>query len=215
MTKRKAKRPKSRKTVKKRPKPKKRGRGRPTSYRAEFCEQARRLCTLGALDRELWEFFGVSESTLNLWKLEHPEFSESLKLGKEGPDTRVEAGLYHRALGYSHPAEKILVVNGAVKRVKFTEHYPPDATSMIFWLKNRRGAVWRDMHRQELANPPGETLKTEQTYVPGSPELLESYYAKLAQAAEAARTDSAAPSDLGTRGSSREEPDEDPELGPR
>jgi hypothetical protein len=39
-------------------------------------------CTaqLGATDREVAEFFNVSEQTPNTWKHVHPEFLESLKL---------------------------------------------------------------------------------------------------------------------------------------
>jgi hypothetical protein len=35
-------------------------------------------------------------------------------------------------------------VEGAVVETPYTEHYPPDATSMIFWLKNRKPEQWRD-----------------------------------------------------------------------
>jgi hypothetical protein len=34
-----------------------RARGRPSLYRDEFAEQARKLCLLGATDRDLAEFF--------------------------------------------------------------------------------------------------------------------------------------------------------------
>jgi hypothetical protein len=118
---------------------------RPSKYKAEFAEQAGKLCKLGATDRELADFFGVVESTLNLWKLQYPEFSESLKQGKDEADKRVEHSLYHRALGYSHEAVKILMTKeGEVYREDFIEHYPPDTTACIFWLKNRKPAEWRD-----------------------------------------------------------------------
>ena len=119
-------------------------RGRPSKYKEEFPEQARKLCLLGATDKDLARFFGVTESTLNEWKKVHPEFSESLKAGKELADAVVAESLFNRAKGYSHEAVKILVVGGQVERVPYTEHYPPDATSMIFWLKNRRPDLWRD-----------------------------------------------------------------------
>lgn len=132
--------------------------GRPSKFQPEMVEQARRLCTLGATDREVADFFHVSESTLNLWKLEHPAFSESLKLGKDAADERVEKSLYRRALGYSHEAVKIFAdpKTGAEQIVPFTEHYPPDTTAAIFWLKNRKPAEWRD--RQELTGANGKDL---------------------------------------------------------
>lgn len=118
--------------------------GRPTSFKKEYVEQARKLAALGATDREAAEFFKVAESTLYLWKHTHPEFSEALKVGKETADARVEQSLYRRALGYSHDAVKIMTVEGEVVQTPFVEHYPPDTTAAIFWLKNRRPDQWRD-----------------------------------------------------------------------
>lgn len=118
---------------------------RPSKFKPEFIEQAQKLCLLGATDRELADFFGVVESTLNLWKVQHPEFSESLKVGKEVADKRVEQALYHRARGYSHNAVKILMTkDGDVFREEYVEHYPPDTVACIFWLKNRNPEAWRD-----------------------------------------------------------------------
>lgn len=118
--------------------------GRPSRYRAEFAEQARKLCRLGATDVELADFFGVSEQTINAWKGAHAKFLESIKAGKIMSDAEVADKLFHRALGYSHEAEKIMVVAGQVERVPYVEHYPPDTAAAIFWLKNRQRARWRD-----------------------------------------------------------------------
>jgi hypothetical protein len=53
--------------------------GRPSSYRPEYAVQAEKFCRLGATDRELADFFEVSEQTINAWKEAHPEFLESLR----------------------------------------------------------------------------------------------------------------------------------------
>jgi hypothetical protein len=125
-------------------------RGRPTKYQDSFVIQARKLAQLGATDREVAAFFEVAESTLNLWKLEHAEFSEALKVGKAAADERVQQSLYRRALGYSHDAVKIAVnAAGEVTQVPFVEHFPPDTTAAIFWLKNRKPEEWRDKHEIE------------------------------------------------------------------
>jgi len=118
--------------------------GRPSRYKEEFNDQARKLCRLGATDKELAEFFGVAVSTLNLWKQKHPEFSESLKEGKQLADAEVADKLFQRATGYSHPDVHISNYQGEVTITPITKHYPPDPTSMIFWLKNRRPDLWRD-----------------------------------------------------------------------
>lgn len=122
---------------------------RPSKYQPEFIEQAAKLCKLGATDRDLADFFEVAESTLNLWKLEYPEFSESLKRGKDEADARVEQSLYRRALGYSHDAVHVSNYQGAVTLTPIVEHHPPDTTACIFWLKNRKPTDWRDKQNVE------------------------------------------------------------------
>ncbi len=118
--------------------------GRPSKYKPEYCEQAAKLCALGATDREVADFFKVTEQTINNWKTAFPEFFESLKLAKEEADKRVEKSLYRRALGYSHDGVHISNFQGAITKTPIVEHYPPDTTACIFWLKNRKPEEWRD-----------------------------------------------------------------------
>lgn len=123
--------------------------GRPSKYRAEFAEQAAKLCKLGATDAQLADFFGVSVSTINLWKVQHPKFSESIKVPKAEADERVEQSLYRRATGYEHDDIDIRVIDGAVVQTPIRKHYPPDTTAAIFWLKNRQPEQWRDKQEME------------------------------------------------------------------
>lgn len=122
---------------------------RPSDYKAEYAEQAYKLCLLGATDKELGDFFSVTEQTVNNWKSKHPEFFESLTRGKMAADAQVAESLFKRALGYSHPAEKIMVVAGTVQREQYTEHYPPDTPAASLWLRNRQPEKWRDKVTQE------------------------------------------------------------------
>ena len=123
--------------------------GRPTKYRIEYNEQAYKLCLLGHTDEELADFFEVHVSTIHQWKLDYPDFSDSIKKGKEIADAEVSKSLYHRALGYSHPGVDIKAVNGEIVETQVMKHYPPDATSAIFWLKNRQPKKWRDKQVME------------------------------------------------------------------
>ena len=124
--------------------------GRPSKYSPEFDEKAEKLCRSGATDKEIADFFGVRESTLNNWKLKHPSFMESLKRGKDEVDGLVAQSLFRRAMGYSHKSEKVFQYQGAIVRATTTEHYPPDTTACIFWLKNRQPELWRE-RREEPA----------------------------------------------------------------
>lgn len=132
---------------------------RPTSFKPEYVEQARALCEHGLTDRELAQIFKTTEQTLNRWKQQFPEFREALKLGKEAADTRVEKALYHRAIGYSFEAVKILHYQGKPVVVPYVEHVPPDTTACIFWLKNRKRDEWRD--RIEHTGDNGGPLKID------------------------------------------------------
>lgn len=122
--------------------------GRPTDYREEYNEQVEKLCRLGATDKELADFFEVTEQTINNWKDSHPRFFESIKKGKIEADANVADRLYQRALGFEHDSEEIKVADGEVIRVPIRKIYPPDPTAAIFWLKNRRSKEWRD--KQEI-----------------------------------------------------------------
>jgi hypothetical protein len=125
--------------------------GRPSKYTEEFAIQATKLCRLGATDKDLADFFDVNTSTIWRWSQEHEEFCNALKVGKEEADSRVERSLYHRANGYSFEAVKIFMPAGAPAPVyaPYTEHVAPDTTACIFWLKNRRPDLWRDVTKHE------------------------------------------------------------------
>ena len=123
--------------------------GRPSKYKPEFTKQAYKLCLLGATDKGLANFFEVSEDTIHEWKKVHPEFSESLKEGKEEADAIVASSLFHRATGYSHKDVDIKIYKGKIITTQLTKHYPPDSTAAIFWLKNRNPKQWRDKQEVE------------------------------------------------------------------
>ena len=134
--------------------------GRPSKYKEEYNEQAEKLCRLGATDKELADFFGVSVSTLNLWKINYKEFSESLKKGKVVSDTVVANALFTRATGFSYMDEigfKCKAYDEEGRQIEKVEtkmvakYQPPDTTAAIFWLKNRRPQNWRDKQEVELS----------------------------------------------------------------
>lgn len=131
---------------------------RPTDYKPEYAEQARKLCELGATDIEIADFFEVSDRTVYRWQIKYPKFCQALKAGKEAADLRVERSLYHKATGYTFEAEKIFQYEGNVVRAPYREHVPPDTTAMIFWLKNRKPEDWRDKREQELTGKNGGPL---------------------------------------------------------
>lgn len=117
---------------------------RPTDYRQEYAEQARKLCLLGFTDKQLAVFFDVNESTINRWKQKYPEFCKSIKSGKVVADAQVAESLFKRATGIE--VTEVEVRDDGKKKVKRVtkKHIPPDPTAQIFWLKNRQPELWRD-----------------------------------------------------------------------
>lgn len=138
--------------------------GRPTKYDPSKNEMVEKLCKLSTTDKQLADFLEVSEATINLWKKEHPEFLESIKRGKEYADANVAERLYQRAMGFEHDSEEIKVVSvgvgqSVIERVKVRKIYPPDATSAIFWLKNRRPKEWREKQEIQHSMQEGQKFK--------------------------------------------------------
>ena len=132
--------------------------GRPSKRDGIDLEQVEKLARKGWTDLEMAEFFGMDVRTWYRWKGSDPAFCQALKGWKDEADAKVERSLYERAKGYSHPAVKIFLPSGAEKPVvvDYVEHYPPDTTAAIFWLKNRKPEEWRD--KQDHMHEVGEGL---------------------------------------------------------
>lgn len=73
----------------------------------------------GLTDEQIANNLAISIDTFYKYKKKYPEFSESLKRGKEVVDYEVENALLQNAL------------NGNI-------------TAQIFWLKNRKPRQWKD-----------------------------------------------------------------------
>ncbi len=155
--------------------------GRPTDYKEEYCVQAEKLCKLGATDKEIADFFDVTESTVNLWKIEHPEFSESVKKGKIWADAEVAHSFHKRATGYKYDEvtyEKLAEAEGGMKagaegdieetkkeiyrRKVVTKEVPPDGGAALNLLKNRQKDKWRDKQEVDIRTPEGITVQYKQ-----------------------------------------------------
>jgi len=106
-------------------------------------EMIGRLYKSGCTDEQVSIALGVTRTTLSNWKNDNPKFFDTLKW-KDYADGQVERSLFERATGYNYKAEHINVYEGRVTVTPYNKHCPPDPTSMIFWLKNRNKAEWRD-----------------------------------------------------------------------
>lgn len=117
----------------------------------------------GLTEPQIAECMEISYSSFKRWKnLPNVEpFLAVLKNSKEVVDRKVENALLKRALGYDYeetieervidydPETGIPVGSHMEVTKHMKKHMPPDATSMIYWLKNRKYMVWRDKHEVE------------------------------------------------------------------
>ncbi|MGB0943677.1 MAG: hypothetical protein ACPGUE_14800 [Marinomonas sp.] len=122
-----------------------------SKYKPEYDALAYNYCLLGATDKQLGSFFGVSEQTINTWKEKHPTFLESLNNGKVFADAEVAKSLHKRALGYEYVEEKQEDGTNGSKTTTINKHVAGDTTAAIFWLKNRQPTIWRDKKEVDMS----------------------------------------------------------------
>jgi hypothetical protein len=144
--------------------------GRPTLFRQEYIELVEKFCLLGARDADLARAFDVAESTIDNWKVAHPEFLAALKAGREIADANVASSLYRLAIGDAERA--------------------PNVNAQIFWLKNRRPDLWRDVQGREHAIDVKPTqLSTEERVALVRKKMAEIYAQVVAESEDAANAD--------------------------
>lgn len=115
----------------------------------------------GLTDEQIAGNLGISKDTFYKYKKEHPDFSDSLKKGKEIVDYAVENALLKRALGYTTTIKKDKVTkDGDVVEIKEEVHVMPDTTAQIYWLNNRKPKQWKNKRTEEANND--EISKVEQ-----------------------------------------------------
>lgn len=104
----------------------------------------------GLTDEQIAEKMGISRTTLYNWCNKHIDILNTLKKGKDVIDVQVENALLKRALGYITTETKVKKEMGKItEEITITKEIPPDPTSAIFWLKNRRPEQWREKREVE------------------------------------------------------------------
>ncbi len=107
----------------------------------------------GLIDKQIADKIGISATTLYNWKRKYPQIDEALANGKDIADAKVENALFKSALGYTYEETKKEVVHGGPAKItKTTKTVHPNVAAIIFWLKNRKPEVWREIitETQEL-----------------------------------------------------------------
>lgn len=120
-------------------------------------EKIRAWARQGLSDVDIAAKMKINRSTLYAWRSRSQELEDAVNEAKDEADALVENALYKRAVGYKYTetrTETLLnpdgTVNGVTKVVQTTREVIPDITSIIFWLKNRQPARWRNVDNEQM-----------------------------------------------------------------
>lgn len=125
--------------------------GRPTLYREELNETARKLATAGYSDEKIADFIGVSKQTFYDWQKKHPEFLDSLSKGKQLLVASIARSMCQRAMGYAteeirekvDPATNLVLERNIIKK-----RIPADVGAATLLLKAKAPEIYN--RRQEI-----------------------------------------------------------------
>ena len=125
----------------------------------------------GLTDEQIAGNIGINPATLYKWIDRFGEIGKAIKKGKAPVDFQVENALLKRAVGYDYEEVITEVYGDGKKHVrKVKKHMPGDVTAMIFWLKNRKSAQWRD---KPEVNADSNTLKAAKELLEGIPSAID------------------------------------------
>lgn len=113
-------------------------------YNEAVKQRILKLIEEGKTDDEVAAGIGVCRKTLSNWKGKYPSLLYAINDMKGIADKLVEASLFQRATGFSHPEEKVFCHEGQIITHETVKQYPPDTAAAIIWLKNRQPKRWRE-----------------------------------------------------------------------
>ncbi len=138
---------------------------RPSIYKEnkeKILKQAFRFALLGLTDEEMAEHWDVVRDTVIEWRKKFPEFSDTIKSGKEEADGKVAKSLYKRANGYDYiertyesrvigKDEDGNIERAMIETKRIHKHMPPDTGAAFGWLNNRQPANWKQRRIIEIS----------------------------------------------------------------
>lgn len=129
-----------------------------TKYDEDFPKRAEDFARQGLRDVDIAKKLGISRAVFYEYQKTYPDFLDAIKKGKAPIDFDVENALLKSALGFEYEEVHIeykpdkdadgKLIPIAIRKV--TKFVPPNPTSCIFHLKNRRSWRWRDKHDIDL-----------------------------------------------------------------
>jgi hypothetical protein len=152
----------------------KRKEGAPSPYDPlVYPRQAEVMYSIGALDKDVAAFFGVTRKCVEEWGRRYKEFGSAIQNGRDAYHTKkIERCLRERATGYEYEEvtiREIKIKQGkgqaslpAIEKITVKKKVPPDVTAIMFFLQNRHAARWKNVRYSENnVNVRGDLTTTE------------------------------------------------------
>ena len=103
----------------------------------------------GCSDKQIYERIGISKQTFYDWCKKFPDFSDTIKKGREPVKVKVEDAFYSRCdwREVTETRKEVFVDSSgkeSKKVVNQTRWIPPDTGALIFALKNLDHKKWQD-----------------------------------------------------------------------
>jgi hypothetical protein len=130
---------------------------------------------------EICSLSGISESTFHQWKVDKPEFSESIKRAREIRDEKMviaaRRSLFKLIEGYYVENYKTVYENSGkldlngepLRKAKewtvFKKYYQPSFPAILFVLCNLEKETWKNPFRIEVTGKDGSAITPNSKYV--------------------------------------------------
>ena len=104
----------------------------------------------GLTHEEIYANLRIGSSAFYMYKARYQELFDALRVAADDANAQVVNALFKRAVGYEYEEKKTIQEIGSEgkpsgKRIEITQkQMPPDVGAIVFYLKNRYGAKWRD-----------------------------------------------------------------------
>lgn len=139
---------------------------KPVKWNKDTCRMTEEMALLGLQENQMAKIMDISIHSIQYWRNNKKGFKEALLRGRTGASIEAVKSLFHRSIGYSHPA-----IHFATKKVKefdkkgrvtkeyneviqipYTKHYPPDTGALKYFLSTKERAIWAEKTALEMTH---------------------------------------------------------------
>jgi hypothetical protein len=136
--------------------------GNPTTYNPEKHDKlAGDLALSGLLHQEIADELGICRRSFYIWMAKYPGFREAVKKNVDIFMSACENALLNKAFGMDYEeTEETFDGDGLLEKLKVTKKkVMPDTVALMFYMKNRAPALWRETQKHEITGKDGSAVE--------------------------------------------------------